>query len=208
MTISRSPIPDRARLAGASLIVLSAIAIAIAIAATASGCGEALPDPRVPAQHRPTAMSCQSQSAVPAPAGSTVSAGMQGPSCQTDSDCQEAGARCTAQGTSAGFCTRDACQSDGDCGASSVCQCDPQGNHCTDAADCRTDADCGEGGFCSPTRGICGNYGGVVAYRCHTAKDECIDDSDCTPTADNPYPYCAFVDEVGHWQCSFHECLG
>jgi hypothetical protein len=79
--------------------------------------------------------------------------------------------------------------------ASNVCK---QGN-------CRTDADCGAGGYCSPTLGSCGNYGGVVGYYCHTKRDTCVDDGDCTK---NGATDCRFDQVSGAWACAGSQCAG
>jgi hypothetical protein len=82
-------------------------------------------------------------------------------------------------------------------------------NYCVTGGNCRVDGDCGSGGYCSPSllsagicvcpgsSALCGDsgltrcYAGSMevpcscgdscghAYYCHTACDQCVDDSDC-----------------------------
>jgi hypothetical protein len=79
---------------------------------------------------------------------------------------------------------------------SNVCK---QGN-------CRTDADCGAGGYCSPSLGACGNYGGVIGYYCHTKRDACVDDADCTKSGGTGD--CRFDQVTGAWACATSQCAG
>jgi hypothetical protein len=64
---------------------------------------------------------------------------------------------------------------------------------------CRIDADCGAGGYCSPSAGSdsCGGLGG---YYCHTPKDSCINDTDCS--SNNPGQVCTFSTTDAHWECT------
>ena len=125
--------------------------------------------------------------------------------CSTSSDCTAGldGSCIDLQGGCT--CTYDACLTDADCGAGTACTCN--GNYVGGAgysgtqsttkcvvSNCRLDSDCGPGGFCSPSRtGTCGTVGG---FYCHTAHDECGNDSDCAGTA------CTYSPEVGHWICA------
>ncbi len=175
-----------------------------------------LPPIRVPAQHRAVATVCDQvrpPSSLLPPPGSTVT-----PdgyiSCLTDADCASAGknGRCTGNGHDGWRCTYDGCFSDGDC-SGSVCQCEggfrSDNNVCLSQGNCRVDADCGPGGYCSPTLGDCGDYGGVVGYYCHTSTDECIDDSDCGAQPGTfGQPYCAYSPAAGRWKCSTQQCAG
>jgi hypothetical protein len=73
------------------------------------------------------------------------------------------------------------------------------------------DTDCGANGFCSPSYGSCGKFGGEYeGVYCHTAKDTCVNDSDCTgggANGDGP-GLCAFDTESNAWACSYTFCAG
>ncbi len=146
------------------------------------------------------------------PAG-TINAGLTG--CKSDVECNDAtkgkNGRCV-QSRIGYVCSYDGCFADPDCGGK-VCQCrapakvaSTNTNHCLGDSNCAVDGDCGAGGFCSPTLGTCGNYTGVVAYRCHTPGDQCIDDADCT--TDGGFGYCAYNSLTSTWQCSSTQCAG
>jgi hypothetical protein len=108
------------------------------------------------------------------------------------------------------LCTYDTCYSDSSCTLGGPCACEGEsgspGNSCV-RGNCRTDADCGSNGYCSPTLGGCGNYGGVVGYYCHTAADTCVNDSECVMPM-MPPGYCMYSPEVGHWACGYGQCVG
>lgn len=127
--------------------------------------------------------------------------------CMLDSDCTEGlNGRCVF-GRFA-MCSYDECFDDNDCPNDTLCQCgspDGLGNRCMTAG-CRTDADC-PGSWCSPTFGSCGAYGGIIAYQCHTPRDECLDDSDCGGGRQSQ-SYCAFDPTAGHWVCDDAFCVG
>lgn len=151
--------------------------------------------PHPPANHRATADPCSTMS-IPDPPPPV-------PNCATDADCSGTylpGGRCVAGG-----CSYD-CTSDRDC-SPGVCRCNgsPSGDHVCTWAACHVDADC-PGSYCSPTYGTCGNYGGVIDYRCHTPEDECTDDSDCG--AIGTPGYCMYDALVGHWNCHNSQCAG
>jgi hypothetical protein len=150
--------------------------------------------PHPPANHRVTADPCPASTVSKPPPGPV-------PNCASDAVCTYLpGGRCVA-----GSCAYD-CTSDRDCGTG-ICRCygSPGGDHeCTWAA-CHVDADC-PGSYCSPTFGTCGNYTGVVDYRCHTPEDECTDDSDCG--AIGKPGYCMYDELVGHWNCHDSHCAG
>ena len=125
--------------------------------------------------------------------------------CTTSSDCT-AGLDGSCLDIHGGCtCTYDACLTDDDCGPGTTCTC--KGNYVGGAgysgtqsttkcvpSNCRVDSDCGPGGFCSPSlTGSCGTDGG---FYCHTAHDECGNDSDCVTSA------CVYSPEVSHWICS------
>lgn len=117
------------------------------------------------------------------------------------------------------YCTYDACSSDGDCGTGKVCVCGaPEapygraGNTCVQG-NCQVDSDCGATGYCSPTEATsCGSRSGVVGYYCHTAEDDCTNDSDCSGASDGGPTqgpgYCAWQPTVGKWACSYGVCTG
>jgi hypothetical protein len=173
--------------------------------------GGATPDdgvgPLPPTQHRPTADSCPTTR----PPGVNEDAGL--PDSGTFTQCTN-DAQCT-QGTNGRCvrvlgsiynlsCTYDGCFSDTDCAGGDVCECRPSGNACL-AGNCRVDSDCGAGGYCSPTLGFCGNWGGISGYYCHTPADECTNDSDCT---EGGAGYCAWQPTVARWACSYSQCAG
>jgi hypothetical protein len=127
--------------------------------------------------------------------------------CSSDAACADAGAngRCmNDQGGPAGcFCTADTCADDSACPSGQTCAChgspySVQGNHCV-PGDCRVDSDCGAGGWCSPSYDPsgCGNLGG---YYCHTPKDACTNDSDCSGGVQGP-ELCGYDTAAGYWRC-------
>jgi hypothetical protein len=114
---------------------------------------------RAPAMHRTIAVTCQTSS----PPASTPcpSAAAQGSACATDSDCKDGeDGVCVEETGPARFCdcSYDACFSDDDCPATSVCACAGtySRNTCL-VSTCQVDADCGAGGFCSPVFENCSN---------------------------------------------------
>jgi hypothetical protein len=150
--------------------------------------------------------------------------------CQRDSDCTDGvNGRCLAYGGPACLtgCSYDTCESDADCPSNQVCDCrgmdsNSDANVCV-PADCRSDADCGPGEFCSPSvprngcscpsAALCTPGDGTCSpgpclcgdscqhsYTCHTAADECSDDSDCGGAA------CAYDIVEKRWEC--HVCIG
>lgn len=98
------------------------------------------------------------------------------------------------------YCTHDECATDADCDPGKVCFCgDGNAPACFSLGNCRTDADCGGGAssFCSPAYGFdCGGHHQYSAYYCHTPKDTCIDDGDCTGKE-----YCDYDVIDGRWEC-------
>jgi len=163
------------------------------------------PGTREPADHRAQAVACDNMRdttpADPQPGNAQ---------CQVHADCTDGdNGRCTGNGHDGWYCTYDECFVDGDC--EHVCACEggfrSDFNHCI-GGNCRTDADCGRGGFCSPSLGSCGHYDKADGYWCHTAEDECVDDTDCGTQPGDFGPYCAWSAELGHWACSNQECVG
>lgn len=164
---------------------------------------------REPEQHRASAEACP----MDRPA-SSVTDGMG--QCSSDSDCTEGiNGRCYNSRFET-VCSYDTCFSDSECGDSAcICRGGSGGvgsfgaNRCIGGG-CQTDSDCGAGGFCSPSFGDCGDFGGTVGYFCRTCEDECLNDSDCTEET-GPFGgggYCAFNPAVGHWACSYSQCAG
>jgi hypothetical protein len=170
---------------------------------------------RTAKQHRPVATAC-SMTRAPGPSGITA-----GP-CKMDSDCTDttkgSNGRCVT-GRGGSQCSYDECFDDSTC-MGKVCLCRPAGettaslqaHHCLTQGGCRTDNDCGTGGTCSPSFSTCGSYTGVVAYYCHTPKDDCLDDADCNSGGFDgglvPIDYCMFSPEGGKWVCSNSQCVG
>jgi len=161
-------------------------------------------DPPAPSD-RTGAFSCE----MCRPPGRGVPAGIPG-DCSADADCTAGdNGQCVA-GRFA-FCSYDECFSDADCAADELCACDGArggGNACITAG-CHTSADCGAGHACAPSLGSCGNYTPPVGYWCHSDADSCTVDADCTAAGMGPGPgYCAYIREVGHWECRYSHCVG
>ncbi len=182
----------------------------------------------VPAMHRATAMACSGELAEAGAPISMPDGGPTGPSstpypiaqdgsfigCNSDSDCPPCpnGQRdhCFGEPSLPSFqyCACDQCNSDQDCGATGACVCNatgwsnmPLGTRCV-SANCRVDADCGPGGFCSPTPNIerlCYSPG----YYCHTAADQCVNDTDCGSAE-----VCSYSSATGAWSCTAIACGG
>lgn len=130
--------------------------------------------------------------------------------CLSDADCTAGDNGRCANNRDIWSCSYDTCYSDSACTSGGPCACEGgsgyAGNTCL-PGNCQTDADCGANGYCSPTLGGCGNYGGVIGYFCHTAADKCVDDADCaSPT--QGLGYCMYSPEVGHWSCGYGQCVG
>ena len=196
-----------------SFFLDSALAVLVALC----GCSDmgttnpdmTMPTPKPPAMHRPMALTCP----MDRPPGGT-STGMTG--CKSDADCTDGtkgkNGRCTI--SRIGYtCTYDTCFTDAEC-SGKPCECraaatsaSADTNHCLADGNCVTDSDCGAGGFCSPTLGSCGNYTGIVAYYCHSAKDACTDDADCHKDG-GIGGYCAYDKLTSSWQCSTSQCAG
>lgn len=131
--------------------------------------------------------------------------------CDSHDDCTAGkNGRCTGNSHDGWYCTYDACAEDSECGGGKVCLCGggwrSDNNVCL-AGNCQTDADCGDTGFCSPTQGDCGEYGGTVGFYCHTCDDECVDDSDCGD-GDPWGSTCRYNPAAGKWTCSDSQCAG
>jgi hypothetical protein len=159
--------------------------------------------------HRPD----DSQCLQPASAGSCKLDGGPPSTCRIDMDCADAGSngRCNQFGVNVYefpdqcHCVHDACNVDTDCPTGQTCACHGSpymngwGNTCM-PGNCRVDSDCGPGGYCSPT--MRGGYPCMIAgFYCHTPKDQCIDDSDCTTV---PNPGCIYTGS--YWSCVDSPC--
>jgi Cys-rich repeat protein len=176
------------------------------------GPADGAPPPKlpVPTNHRPTAPACPTTR----PPGENLDSGIMGFGCTNDSQCTAGkNGRCTPSGHNAGpSCEYDTCFTDADCAKGDVCECGgPAGtgryaNTCL-PGNCRVDADCGSGGYCSPSYGTsCGAYGGIVGYYCHTAKDQCDNDNQCTEGG--AAGYCGYQPTTGNWTCIYSFCAG
>ena len=160
-----------------------------------------------PAEHRTAATACSMDRPSTTPDPTAMG------DCTTDADCAAGiNGRCI-NGRGYFFCSYDTCFADSEC-TGGPCLCRGEGggvgtggaNRCA-GGNCRTDGDCGAGGWCSPTLGTCGDYGGVVGYYCHTCDDECTDDSECASPTMGP-GYCAYEPTVAHWMCQYSQCAG
>ncbi len=168
---------------------------------------------RVPLRHRAAATTCPT---VRPP--STCEGGFGPPgTCTADRDCTTGtNGRCVGNPHDGCRCNYDVCNNDSDCTMGGACECrlasrGAAGANVCIPGNCRIDADCGERGYCSPTLGSCGDYGGLAGYYCHTPEDECVDDEDCLGVDAGflgQRPYCMFAREVGHWRCSNQGCAG
>lgn len=181
---------------------------------------------RVPIHHRPAGSACPQERAPGSVFVNTCSPGWAG-LCAQDADCTAGtNGRCLPNSrlNCAGQCYYDECFSDSDCPASQPCACrasasDSVANSCLAGSNCRVDADCGPCGFCSPTpvspicacdspafcnppdpHTSCGDSCGH-GYFCHTPKDTCLEDSDCTGS-----DRCNFDLPSQTWTCT--PCMG
>jgi hypothetical protein len=136
--------------------------------------------------------------------------------CQMDSDCTMGkNGRCVSLRTGEASCTYDACTMDTDCGSASVCTCreptNAYANTC-ERGNCVTDADCG-GKYCSPSGFTItvdcrdGIAQGSFGWFCHTAKDDCTDDSDCADDSGMDPTVCLFDSAQTKWVCKKTHCL-
>jgi hypothetical protein len=131
-----------------------------------------------------------------------------GQGCNDDTDCTAGqNGRCTNRGFGAecSLCSYDQCDDDQGCsGVPCVCRAsaaDLTPNACATGSGCRLDSDCGPCGYCSPSvveGSICS--GNTPVYECHTPKDTCADDSDCTDSTVGTS--CSFDTMNGYWACA------
>lgn len=160
-----------------------------------------------PARHRAGADACPTERGTPTIEGTPEDWW----DCRSHDECTEGiNGRCTWIGRGGYYCTYDQCFADAECDSGPcICRGTTGGtaaagaNRCFPGG-CRTDADCGVGGFCSPTYGSCGDYGGTAGYYCHTCDDDCTDDADCTA----PGAYCAYDLVEARWHCQATHCDG
>lgn len=167
--------------------------------------GVACPTTRVPNNHRVAPRSCDHMRLPPPDAGPFPDAG----ACSTDDECDGGtDGRCVFSATRDPFCSYDECFEDSDCSDGGVCSCRDEftfGSNACLVGNCAVDADCGSCGFCSPSIAGCQPLIGVTGYYCHTATDECANDSDCTSV---PGLSCIFSPPAGRWTCSPLDCTG
>lgn len=170
---------------------------------------------RVPERHRASADACTTER----PTGSCNGNPNTMPPfmCQADTQCtMGTNGRCVGNGHDGCRCNYDVCRTDSECNLGGPCECRLASRGASGAntclpGNCRVDADCGAGGFCSPTLGSCGDYTGTVGYYCHTANDQCTDDSDCAGFDAGfvgQRPYCMYSRETSRWVCSNAGCVG
>ncbi len=187
-----------------------------------SGSPGASASAREPDQHRPSGSLCPSQrSAVSTTPKAGCSEADAFTECLLDSECPGSNnGRCVfgPHFACVSACQYDDCYSDAECpGQACVCRADassPGANYCDSAGNCRVDADCGEGGYCSPSLlgggctclsaaycdppepgAACGDSCGH-GYFCHSARDGCLDDSDCKSDE-----HCAFDKVEQRFSC-------
>ena len=161
------------------------------------------PEPDV---HREVGETCDDERSMDGPFNTSEPQNMQ---CATHADCTEgANGRCSDEARFPGtYCTYDECFSDDDCGGNAcVCGGGSAGNNVCVTGECATDGDCGLNGYCSPTLGGCGPFGGTVGYFCHGELDTCTNDSDCDETS--PEGYCRYFEDTGAWACATGQCDG
>jgi hypothetical protein len=175
------------------------------------GAGDAAGDAghEVPLNHRPNDSQCAQT-----PAPGTCMLQNVGGQCSQDSQCTSGtNGRCIENNGGALFCqcTYDTCTQDTDCPTGDLCVCHGSpytfgaGNTCM-MGNCRVDSDCGASGYCSPTVGTsgCGSVGG---YYCHTAADQCVNDSDCSGSMSGP-ELCEWSATNNRWQCTMELLCG
>jgi hypothetical protein len=135
--------------------------------------------------------------------------------CGSDAECTDGNnGRCIINGNAGPHCSYDACFASTDCATGSSCACgdiDPSSYNSCVPSNCRVDTDCGANGFCSPSYGTCGKFGGEYeGVYCHTKNDTCINDSDCTGNGSTNVGtgYCSYSTESNAWACSYTACAG
>lgn len=155
---------------------------------------------RIPTNHRASATPCSHDRGV-----GTADPQIMNPDCAKDADCTTGtNGRCLVTTVAAhlNYCSYDTCFADTDCGGIKVCTCrefPSDANRCA-PGNCKVDADCGPKGYCSPSVDFDKTNFGVTGYWCHTAADECANDSDCTDS--NGHGKCAYNTQSATWKCS------
>ncbi|MBN2525037.1 MAG: hypothetical protein JXR76_01500 [Deltaproteobacteria bacterium] len=156
-------------------------------------------DFREPEIHRPEAINCEN---VHSPEEPPLDA--EG-NCQQHSDCTEGqNGKCVQLGIGARgyeyYCVYDTCYLDAECEQEgmNLCFCSAREEaHCFQYGNCQVDADCGDGGYCSPSSSDhCGYYRYIDGFYCHTPRDTCMDDKDCTEDE-----FCNFDVYRNLWNC-------
>lgn len=113
------------------------------------------------------------------------------------------------EGDTCPHCVYDTCFVDGECAAGAACNCDPLNGDSCQPSNCRVDSDCACG-YCSPspnTNNCIPDFGnGVSGVYCHTAQDQCTNDSDCNVNDNGGV--CAYQPTVGYWACAYAMCAG
>jgi len=158
-----------------------------------------------PKEHRAVAQACPAGRGSLGPVDTTACTNRSRITCHSDADCTAGeNGRCFLNGDPCQtVCSYDQCLTDRDC-AAGPCVCrssstDLAPNDCLPTSNCRTDADC-DCNSCSPSvvsnSADCGP--GNLSYACHTANDECIDQSDCLEGES-----CGYDAGAGRWRCGF-----
>ncbi|MGH7285394.1 MAG: hypothetical protein ACRELY_28055 [Polyangiaceae bacterium] len=168
----------------------------------------------VPTLHLPSGSTCRATRG-PGNTSSFTCPDAGDPSCcAADTDCTDGNnGRCTVTGNGGPRCTYDECATSSDCSAGKSCGCgdiNPYSYNICVASNCRTDSDCGAGGYCSPSLDFtCGTYGGEYAgIYCHTAQDQCANDSDCSSGTQAASGRCSYNPESSRWECATGFCAG
>ncbi len=143
-----------------------------------------------------------------------------GPNCASDADCTAGkNGRCGYADVRERFlsCSYDQCSVDSDCGSGSVCICGTRdgtsagANVCIPST-CASDADCGPGFGCAASGDFtCANYDELEGYYCHAAKDDCLDDCDCSGDAGSDVTEqhaCRYNQSAAKWTCITGTCEG
>ena len=178
-----------------------ALVLAVVLACGAAACA----DPTMPKFHRPSDVVA---SATPPPVN--CEGGVPG-ECAADSECVfgENGRCIVPDDGSSCVCTYDKCLHDSDCTRGQTCASHGPpftshiGNICV-VSNCRVDNECAAGGglpFCSPSASpvLCG--GTFAGFYCHTVRDLCFNDIDCTAESPTAIPACAYSPTMGRWEC-------
>ena len=175
--------------------------LCMTVAATSlSGCGKRMLS--APDQSRAVAQACSEKTPGPGTCGipSSTSSSDQ-LSCISDANCTAGvNGRCMGTVHPGCYCQYDTCESDASCGSNQVCICrdTPEwggANTCI-TGNCRINADC-PSGYCSLDESY-----GTGGYFCHTDRDTCHNDSDCSSVQDCfGDKRCRYSSEVGYWQC-------